>query len=193
MRVFQEGDISPAVSLEEFKRAAHIAEEDLDDDAHLSLLLDAADEAITTATGHPLTVRSIEFVTTLGAWRRWWFPMRPVQELLELAVDDGNGAWIDQPLAGAHVQFENDEPQLVLADDWAGFSSGGDLLRIRADVGQNDGRGPRQLKPAIILMAREWFEAGTPIDAQELPRLSFGVLRLIRQARYRRPRETGGR
>lgn len=188
MRVIGAEDFAPAVSVEQFKGAVHIAAEDLQDDDTLELMLAAADDAVTTATAHPLTERDVEFIVTLGEWRRWWFPVRPVQALIGLAVDDGNGGWTDQPLAGAQLQFAYDEPQLLLSDDWAGLIVDGDLLRVQARVGEAGGKGPRQIKPAIIQLAREWYEAGISIDAESVPGMTFGVHRLIRQARYKRPK-----
>ena len=44
------------------------------------------------------------------------------------------------------------------------------------------------MSQAIILLAKEWLEAGIAVEDQfQAARLSFGVQRLIRQIRYRRP------
>lgn len=189
MRVIEEGAITAGVDLEDFKRAVHIALEDLDDDSALQLTLSAAEAAVATATGRPLTVREVEFVAMRGAWRRWWFPVLPVQELTGLALDDGAGGWVDQPLAGAWVRQPHDEPQLVLGDVWAGHLASGDLLRVQARVGGADAQTADRLRQAVFLLAKEWFDASISFDPTEAPRMSFGVHRLIKQARYRRPLE----
>jgi len=189
MRVIEEGEIPAGVTLEDFKRSVHIAAEDLDDDAALSLVLEASESVVATATGRPLTPRSVEFIVTRGSWCRWWFPVLPVEELTALAISDGAGGWLDQPLDGAWVQQSHDEPQLVLGSGWAGRAVAGDLLRIRATVGGADVPTLARLRQAIFLLAKEWFEAGIAVDGEQPPQLSFGVRLLMKQARYRRPCE----
>jgi len=189
MRVIETGPILPGVDLATFKASVHIALEDLDDDAALTTALEAAESLVSIATGRPLTPRAMEFIVTRGTWCRWWFPVLPVQELLALAVDDGAGGWTDQPLAGAWVQQQHDEPQLVVSNAWSGHSVGGDVLRVQARVGYDSVNPAPQLKQAIILVAKEWFEAGIAIEGETPPRLSFGAHRLIKQVRYRRPCE----
>lgn len=189
MRVIEAGPILPGVDLTAFKSSVHMSLEDLDDDAALTIALQAAESAVSTATGRPLSPRVMEFTVPRGTWCRWWFPLLPVQQLVALAVDDGAGGWIDQPLTGAWVQQPHDEPQLVLGDAWAGHSVAGDVVRVQARVGYDSVNPEPKLKQAIILLAKEWFEAGIAIEAETPPRLSFGALRLIKQARYRRPAE----
>ncbi|UWQ29911.1 hypothetical protein [Leisingera sp. M523] len=189
MRVIETEEIAPGVGLEDFKRSVHMAAEDIDNDAALTLALESAESAICTATGYPLTIREVEFVVTRGSWSRWWFPVLPVQELTGLALDDGVGGWADTPLAGAWVQQGHDEPQLVLGESWAGHAATGDVLRVQARVGGPDKPTFNRLRQAIFLQAKEWFEAGIAIEAEDTPRMSFGVHRLIKQARYRRPCE----
>lgn len=189
MRVIEEGQIPAGVTLEDFKRSVHIAAEDLDDDAALSLVLETAESVVATATGRPLTPRSVEFIVARGAWVRWWFPVLPVTDLTGLAISDGIGGWLDQPLAGAWVQQAHDEPQLVLGGSWAGRSVRGDLLRVQATVGGADVPTLARLRQAVFLLAKEWFEAGIAVDGEQPPQLSFGVRLLTKQARYRRPCE----
>ena len=189
MRVIEEGQIPAGVTLRDFKRSVHIAAEDLDDDAALSLVLETAESVVATATGRPLTPRSVEFIVTGGAWIRWWFPVLPVVDLTGLAISDGIGGWLDQPLAGAWVQQAHDEPQLVLGSSWAGRSVRGDLLRVQATVGGADVPTLARLRQAVFLLAKEWFEAGIAVDGEQPPQLSFGVRLLMKQARYRRPCE----
>jgi hypothetical protein len=189
MRVIEQGVIAAGVDLEDFKRSIHFLSEDVEDDAAPLLALQSAEAAVATATGRPLTARRVEFVVTRGAWRRWWFPVLPVQGLVGLALDDGAGGWIDQPLQGAWIQQAHDEPQLVLGPSWAGHGVGGDLIRVQADVGGADVITKLRLRQAVILLAKEWLEAGISIEHEDAPRMSFGVHRLLKQARYRRPCE----
>lgn len=189
MRVIEQGEIAPGIDLADFKKSVHMAAGDLDNDDALQLALESAEAAISTATGYPLTLREVEFVVTRGSWCRWWFPVLPVQELTGLALDDGSGGWINQPLDGAWIQQGHDEPQLVLGRGWAGHAATGDILRVQARVGGPDKSTFNRLRQAILLQAKEWFEAGISVEAEDAPRLSFGVHRLIKQARYRRPSE----
>ncbi|MCI5096653.1 MAG: hypothetical protein MRY77_10100 [Rhodobacteraceae bacterium] len=189
MRVIEAGEIASGVTLEAFKHSVHLSMEDMDDDAALLLSLSAAEQAVAVATGRPLTPRAVEFIVPLGAWRQWWFPVLPVVELIGLAVDDGAGYWLDKPMAGAWVRQSHDEPQLVLSAAWDGHKAGAELLRVQARVGGPNPTTDAQVRQAVILLAKEWFEAGIAIDQQDAPRLSFGVHRLIRQVRYRRPVE----
>ena len=189
MRVIEAGDIPAGVDVADFKRSVHIAEGDLDDDSALALLLQAAEATVATATGHPLTPRAVECVVARGGWRRWWFPVLPVADLTALAISDGAGGWLDQPLAGAWVQQAHDEPQLVLGAEWAGHGVAGDLLRVQAIVGGAEAGARARLRQAIFLLTKEWFEAGIAIEGDQLPSLSFGVRLLMKQARYRRPCE----
>ncbi|MFC4216447.1 hypothetical protein ACFP4H_19845 [Pseudophaeobacter arcticus] len=189
MRVIDENPIQPGVVLDDFKRSIHFLVDDPDEEAALHLALQSAEAAVATATGCPLTPRLVEFNVTRGGWHRWWFPILPVQELVGLALDDGAGGWVDQPLQGAWVQQAHDEPQLVLSDAWGGRSASGDLLRVQARVGGADVQTISRLRQAIILLAKEWFEAGISIENEDAPRMSFGVHRLLKQARYRRPCE----
>jgi hypothetical protein len=189
MRVIDTDPIAPGVALEDFKKSIHFLVDDPEEEAALLLAMESAEATVATATGCPLTPRLVEFVATRGDWRRWWFPMLPVQELVGLALDDGRGGWVDQPLDGAWVQQAHDEPQLVLGNAWAGRSAPGDLLRVQARVGGADVQTRARLRQAVILLAKEWFEAGISLDGEDVPRMSFGVHRLLKQARYRRPCE----
>lgn len=189
MRVIEAGEIAAGVDLADFKRSIHFQSEDAGDDAAPQLALASAEATVATATGRPLTLRRVEFVITRGAWRRWWFPVLPVQGLVGLALDDGAGGWVDQPLAGAWVQQSHDEPQLVLGDAWAGHATSSELLRVQANVGGADAGTTMRLRQAIFLLAKEWLEAGISIENEDAPRMSFGVRLLMKQARYRRPCE----
>lgn len=183
------GGTEPAlVTAETFKRQSHILEADVADDSAITFLLQAAQASVLTAANMAPAAGLYEFTWPLtgDGWRRFWFPCRPVTDLVGLAVRADGGGWVDQPLDGVQLVQSHDEPQLLLPARWPGFASGADTLRVQVTAG---GDVPAQLPQAIIMLAREWQRAGIAIeDTPGAPRLSFGVTRLIRQARYTPPR-----
>lgn len=182
------GNVQPGVTLDEFKAAVPSAVSD--DDTGLTFLLSAAEDLVATAAAQPLTERAAEFIVHRGwDWRRWWFPVRPVKTLTGLATDDGAGGWTDRGTDGAWVELAWDQPQLVLSDDWAGIGADASLIRVQATVGRPDAQPPVRLKQAVILIAKEWYDAGIAVDPQDPPRLSFAASNLIRSVRYMRPDE----
>lgn len=191
MQYIGSGEIPLAVSVEEYKRARHFEPDDVDDDLLIEMLLGSAQETVVTATGRPLGELEYEFVVP-GFWRRWWFPCAPVKSVTEIATDDQAGDWTVQDLTGVRLVQGFDEPQLLLPLGWSGFAGGQAPTRIRAVVGYPEGhQAAKTLRQAIILLAREWHEAGiTTSESAEPPRLTLGVSRLIQQRCYRRPRET---
>lgn len=157
------------VSLVEFKRAVHVDAEA--DDLLIADLLAAAAEVVETAAGRAMAPRLVAFETPAGYWSRWYFPIAPVIDLVE-ASD-----------ASVLLQRGFDEPALQRAP-----AEGAVTLQARCGYADPD-RIPRGLRQAVILIAREWYEAGFSSGEATPPPLSFGVQRLIRQARYRRPAE----
>ncbi|MFV1800423.1 hypothetical protein [Phaeobacter sp. Ay1a-4a] len=189
MRVIEVDAIPSGFELDDFKRSVHMMDDEAENDPALGLVLESAEAAVATATGRPVTPRLVEFIVVRGHWSRWWFPVLPVQELTGLAVDDGAGGRLDQPLGGAWLQQAHDEPQLVIGRSWVGRSVQGDLLRIQARVGGADVSTFPRLRQAVFLLAKEWLDAGVSIEGETVPQLSFGVRLLIKQARYIRPFE----
>ncbi|MGR3452883.1 hypothetical protein [Pseudooceanicola sp.] len=189
MRYLGETEPALAVSVSDFKSSIH-GESGTYDDAVLAIHLRAAQEAVETATGCLTSSGSYEFTfPLLPRWRRWWFPCRPVTEIIGLAVDDGAGGWTDMGSDDVLLLHGHDEPQMKLPEGWGGFDKGGDAVRVQATCGH-----VAALKwqwEAIILLAKEWYDAGIAFEgATEAPRLSMGALALIRQHRYMRPRVT---
>lgn len=136
--------------------------------AALGGLIAAATDVVEAATNRPILTRTVEVQIPDGSWGEFWFPCAPVQGLV-----DADGA----DLVRAH-----DEPHLRLGTY--------NEAQVRAVVGYADpALAPRQLLQAIILLVGEWREAQISIgDAYQAPAISFGVHRLLRQVRYRRPR-----
>lgn len=185
MRYIGGGAIPSAVDVTAFKRATHIADADVSDDSALEMLISAAQAVVMTATNIPPVLGEYEFTYRLWGWRRWWFPCRPVTAITGLAVNDADGAWIDQSLDGVRLVQGEDEPQLLLPDGWPGFSDDADTIRVRATCG---GSIPDQIPRVIIALAKDWFESDISAgEAVESPRIFFGARRLIKQVRYRRP------
>ncbi len=179
-----------AVAVSAFKASVHIREGDLQDDGHISVMLSAAQQVIETATGRPIGAGEFELSVPWAGWRRFWFPCRPVASIDAVILIDADGQELDQPLDGLRLSRGQDEPQLVIADDWAGLSVVASDMVLRFTAGHDLGdRAVEPMRQAIKLMVKEWFDAGLALDETvEAPRLTMGARRLIRQSVYRRPR-----
>ncbi|MFN3312930.1 MAG: hypothetical protein ACK46Q_05640 [Hyphomonas sp.] len=133
----------------------------------LERLIGAATAVVETATNRPILPREVRFRLPEAPFRDVWLPCAPVIELL--------GA------EGAQLLNGHDEPRLRRG------TFAGDSVLLR--VGYADpARAPQQLRQAIILLVMEWREAQISVgETFTAPALSFGVHRLLRQVRYRRP------
>lgn len=155
-----------AVSVEAFKRAVHL--DGPDDDLLIAELLAAATEVVETAARRVLMPRLVAFETPAGRWSRWYLPIAPVIELVE----------ISDPAARLVRGFIEPALERTAAEG---------AVSLTALCGHEDpARIPRGLCQAVILLAKEWHDAGIG-PAENAPPLSFGIQRLIRQARYARP------
>nr|WP_232013487.1 hypothetical protein [Cereibacter sphaeroides] len=156
-----------AVSVEAFKRAVHL--DGPDDDLLIAELLAAATEVVETAVRRALMPRLVAFEIPAGRWSRWYFPLAPVIEVVE----------ISDPAARLVRGFTEPALERPAATEGA--------VSLTALCGHEDpARIPRGLCQAVILLAKEWHDAGIG-PAENAPPLSFGIQRLIRQARYARP------
>ncbi|WP_320178119.1 hypothetical protein [Roseovarius pacificus] len=186
-----EGDKPVAVDVERFMRATHVLASDIDDPEAITDLLNTAQEVVEKATGRPFGPGEYRFTAAFGWWRRWWFPCCPVQDVTGIELIGADGVAQAQPLDGVRVAMGEDEPQLILAEDWAGLAVDATEIRVTARVGAApDDPAARTAQRAIVLIAREWLASDMSMgDEGEVvpPRLSFGALRLIKQARYKRP------
>ncbi|RAP39087.1 hypothetical protein BYZ73_21590, partial [Rhodovulum viride] len=133
----------------------------------------------------PLTLRRVRFETAAGQGRRWWVPVAPARELLGVTRSDGEMGEIPLDPGAARLLFADSEPQILFAEGALAAVPEGSPLAITLSVGPDIV--PPTLAQAVILIARDWLEAGIAIETVESPRIAFGARALIRQARYRRP------
>lgn len=134
----------------------------------LGRLVAAATAVVETATNRPILSRDVRITLPEARFREFWLPCAPAIELL--------GA------EGAELLNAHEEPRVR-----RGTFEGSSLL-ARVGYAQPD-LAPRQLREAIILLVLEWREAQISVgEAYNPPALSFGLHRLLRQVRYRRPR-----
>ncbi|RAP39299.1 hypothetical protein BYZ73_21255 [Rhodovulum viride] len=173
-----ETDPPLGVSVEAYKRASHW--EGDADNSRIEACLAAAQSAVETATRRPLTLRRVRFETAAGQGRRWWVPVAPARELLGVTWSDG-----EMGADAARLLFADSEPQILFAEGALAAVPDGAPLSITLSVGPDIV--PPTLAQAVILIARDWLEAGIAIETVESPRIAFGARALIRQARYRRP------
>ncbi|EBA11789.1 hypothetical protein [Roseobacter sp. CCS2] len=190
MRYIGAAVIASVVTVLDFKRAIHLTPDDADDDVLIAAYLLAAQELVETAIACPLAPRPYEFTAPACAWSAWWFPVRPVVSLDEMAVRDEAGIWAELDTAEAFVVQMYDEPRLVVPDAIIAELRCATEVRVRATAGI-DARVQRA-EQAIILTVKEWLDAGISIDGAEPPKMTFGAHNLIRQVRYRRPYEIMG-
>ncbi|BAQ69184.1 hypothetical protein NHU_02029 [Rhodovulum sulfidophilum] len=172
----------PGVSVEAYKRASHW--EGDADDARIVACLAAAQSAVETATRRPLTPRRVCFETAAGQGRRWWVPVAPARELLGVTWSDAAGDTV-LDAGAARLLFADSEPQILFAEGAFAAIPSGSALAITLSVGPDIV--PPTLAQAVILIARDWLDAGIAIETVESPRIAFGARALIRQMRYRRP------
>ncbi len=185
MRNIGPGIVASVVTVEAFKRAIHLTPDDIDDDVLIAAYLLAAQDLVETAIACPLAPRPFEFTAPACAWSAWWFPIRPVVSLVEMAVRDELGAWTVLDITAVFVAEMYDEPRLVVPEAIISDLRAATEVRVRATVGTD--QCVRQAQQAIILTVKEWMDAGVSIDGAEPPKLTFGVQNLVRQVRYRRP------
>jgi len=114
-------------------------------------------------------------------------PVAPVETIDLLSYLDENGDWIDLLAGDFTLSGHFDEPVLKLADGLRSTTLGSEQLRVQATVGYTGDTYPRAMKQAVILMVKEWFEAGIAVDEAVISKLSFGISTLIKQHRYARP------
>lgn len=177
--------IPQAVTRSEWKRAVHI--DHVHEDALIDAYLVAAQEVVETATRRPLLPRAVEFNWRALSSARWWFPVAPVQSLTAVAVQVVDGSFFDIDAGLVRLEQAHDEPQLVLLPGALDLLAEGGLVRVRAEVG--DALPRAALKQAIILLAKDWYEAGIAVEKKEAMDVSFGCRALMRQSIYVRPRE----
>ncbi|OLS50575.1 hypothetical protein [Rhodovulum sulfidophilum] len=180
-----ETDPPLGISVEAYCRAGFGDELGQDDAAHVASCLRAAQSAVETATRRPLTPRRVRFETVAGQGRRWWVPVAPARTLIGVSWtgEDVGETWLAAD--AARLAFAGSEPQILFAPGALAGVPDGAALSIVLDVGPDTV--PPTLAQAVILIARDWIDAGIAVETVESPRIAFGARALIRQARYRRP------
>jgi uncharacterized phiE125 gp8 family phage protein len=181
--------VAQAVSRDDYKKSVHVTEDDIDDDDLFDLYLQGAQEVVEAATRRPMTQRSVEFQCRATGWRRWWFPVAPVADVTAIAWQNEAGAWVDLGVSGIRIEQAFDEPQLIVPASFFSTVTDGAAIRITATVGHEVADRPRQLAQAVIMIVKDWFEAGIAIEKKEFLDVSFGCRALIKQVRYVRPFE----
>lgn len=183
MKTLGEGGESLAVTVEVFKRAVGIFDDDTDQDAALGAYLAAAQGFVETAVRRSLSPREVAFSIDGFHWLKWWFPVAPVAAITAL-VDVSNGSEVVIDPQSYYLESAFDEPRLCLRS-----ALGGASYRVTAQIGYEAGKCPKPLLQAVILIAKEWFDVGQSIEGFEAPVLNFGAKALIKQNRYARPWE----
>ncbi|MGB0661322.1 MAG: head-tail connector protein [Mangrovicoccus sp.] len=183
-----------AVSVENFGQAMPWIE--VDDPLTVESYLYAAQEVVEVASRRPLTERAVEIEFDLAeahGFRRWWFPIAPVTEVTSVTAVQPLVAETVIDLDQVSLQRCHDEPQLWLTDAALAIAdpSKAQSVRVEATVGYAQGELPRGLAHAIILIVKEWYDAGVSIGDLTEASLSFSTKALIKQQRYYRPREFG--
>ncbi|PYE80819.1 head-tail connector protein [Pseudoroseicyclus aestuarii] len=171
------------VEAEAFFAAVHLADPDESDAAVVRDTLAAAAELIGSAANRPLGEHRVIFSVPARSGT-WWFPCAPVLGINEVTIQRADGAWV--PFANWRLLDDFSEPRLRIG---ATGQRADALLQVNARVGYDDGTVPPSLKQAVILLAKDWYEAGIAVEARDETALAFGVKALIRKHRYLRPRE----
>lgn len=178
---------SPAqvVSADDYRLSTNILPEDVASDAVFNTLLAEAQDTITQATGHVLAACQVAFHVDLGDWQRWWVPVLPVASIQAVEVAPIGGALAAVDFADLQLVRGGDRPQVHVPSDWAGRDNDAALMRIVLNVGHS--APPPRLLRAIKMLARDWHEAQIAVEEAAQVPTPMGVMRLIRQSRYKRP------
>lgn len=182
-------EIGLAVTAAEVRRARHFG--DAADDPLLEAYSVAAQEVVETACRRPLLPRDVIIETRKAGGQCWWFPVAPVQSLASIEMQGPDGAWSDLGLDGVVLSSAFDEPKIKFPNGYLDGVTDGGAIRVTASVGYQLGELRKGMCQAIIMMVKEWYDAGIAVEHMTEIRVSFGVERLIKQNRYNRPNEWG--
>ena len=183
-----QGGFTPAVSVDDFKRAADILPEEVANDAAYRLHLDAAEDVVTTASATPLTPRTLTLTFPGNCGHSWLVPVRPVTNIVQIEYLDDDDVFQTVTTSGVALLRGDDEPRLRFAVEWWDALPRADVFRVTLGVGLSEGNANgAALRNAIILLAKEWFDANSDLEEMRKQPITFGFERLIRQQRYRRP------
>lgn len=180
-------DAVSQITAADFKRSVHMLEAETDDDALITDLIAAAVAVVETGTAHPMAAADYQFDLPGGRWCQWWFPVRPANDLTSVEVQGSDGTWSELDLEGAYVLTGYDEPRLVLTETLSSEICTARAARVTANVG---GAPVRQQRQAVLMMVKEWRDAGIALEGVEPAKVSFRIRDLMDQVRYRRPQVT---
>ncbi|WP_322889312.1 MULTISPECIES: head-tail connector protein [unclassified Yoonia] len=182
-------EIGLAVTAEEVRRAVHITE--AAEDPLIEAYLAAAQEVVETACRRPLLPRDVIIETRYQGGSCWWFPVAPVQALTGIEVLERDGTWAERDTDDVVLASAFDEPKILFGEATLAGVRDGAPVRVTASVGYPAGALRKGMCQAIIMLTKEWYDAGIAVEQTAEIKVSFGVERLIKQNRYKRPAEWG--
>lgn len=186
------GAVAQAVSTADFKRSVHLAVAETADDLLIEAYLKSAQALVEDATRQPMTARSVQFYCRPKGWGRWFVPVAPVAAVTGAHWQSAAGGWTALSLTGLRVELAQDEPQVVWPDGWLDGIEDGAVVRFALTAGHADLALRPQLRQAVLLIAKTWYDAGIAVDDDkaEAPQ-PFGARALMRQVRFERAAEYG--
>lgn len=193
MRLLGNTPVTLAVSVTEFEQSIPWIEAD-NYSQTIDGFLRAAQEVVEVASRRPLTPRDVEFEFDLvEGFRCWWMPVAPVTSITSITAVQPFVADVSIPATEVALQRAFDEPRLWFSDAALAIADPciAQTVRVEALVGFEQGKAPSALKRAIILLVKEWYDAGVSIGDLTESKLSFSVRSLINQQRYVRPQVMG--
>ena len=186
-----------ALSVKEFERAAPWIEMD-DHYSTIEQYLKAAQEVIETASRRVLTPRAVAFdfeLTDRLDFSCWWFPVAPVTEVSEVQVAAPFSTPATFTSDDFHLVSGLSEPRLLLSDAIRAeiCKSEAGTMSVKATVGHAAPKvAPiKGLTNAMILVIKEWFDAGVSIGELSEIKGAFNAKALVKQSRYVRPKVVG--
>ena len=184
--------VAQAVSAADFKRSVHLAVDEVADDLLINTYLQAAQNVVERATRRLFSARSVQFQCRPGGWGRWYVPVAPVISLTSAQWQDDTGAWVALDPGAVWVEMAAEQPQIVWPSDWLSGLSDGAPVRFTLTAGHDALTLPPQMRQAVLLMAKTWYDAGIAVedDPAEAPQ-PFGARALMRQIRFERVTEFG--
>lgn len=181
-------DFAVPITVDQCKRGLGLGPDDTDHDDEIGALLTAATAFFETATDRPTVPRSMRFTLEPGDWSRWWCPVAPVREVESLEYRQEGGDWVALDLAPVDLRKAFDEPCLSIPSDYQASALGAVDMRVTLAVGYEAGKYPAQVRQALVLMVKDWLEAGLSTHETDHIKVSFGCRVIMRQLKYKRPR-----
>lgn len=181
-----------AVDLADYKRSVHILPEDNFDDVLFTSYLMAAQSVVETGTRRPMSPRSVQIRARLVGVSRWWMPVCPVISLTTVSYTSADGTQVAVDLANIRLEMADDEPQIVFAAGVWSDAPDDAVVTLTAQVGYQPEDLPPQLRQAVILIVKDWYDAGIAVEEKDHLAVSFGCKALMRQVRYAPPAQMIG-